>query len=91
MSRGFTKARMILVTKVLIANKSFLEEFVSNSTLPFPGEIGTVHKSRDKYIFYIYRNLMEILLVSLLTLILRLVLTNLFQFSSGAANLFLKT
>ena len=60
MSGGFTKARMILVTKVLIANKSFLEEFVSNSTLPFPGEIGTVHKSRDKYIFYIYRNLMEI-------------------------------
>lgn len=60
MSGGFTKARMILVTKVLIANKSFLEKFVSNSTLPFPGEIGTVHKSRDKYIFYIYRNLMEI-------------------------------
>lgn len=34
MSGGFTKARMILVTKVLIANKSFLEKFVSNSTLP---------------------------------------------------------
>lgn len=30
MSRGFTKARMILVTKVLIANQSFLKKFVSN-------------------------------------------------------------
>lgn len=60
MSGGFTKARMILVTKVLIANQSFLKKFVSNWTLPFPGEIGTVHKNRDKFIFYIYSNLMKI-------------------------------
>ena len=32
MSRGFTKARMILVTKVLIANQSFIKKFVSKSS-----------------------------------------------------------
>lgn len=45
---------MILVTRVLIDNQSFIKKFVSNWTLPFPDRIGTVHKNRDKFIFYTY-------------------------------------